>query len=553
MTAADSLMAPRDELPVGAATDDRRRGRLAPVSGREAALAFIVLTLLAALTFGPYAVDGGFTFDDWANAAGSLYAGSFGGMVDYFAELTMYRPGLVIYVPITYELFGNHMGFHLAWAAGIGVFVSWCLYGVLRTVRLPSLHAGAIAALVLLFPWADSTRFWSTASQVTLGVALALAGLWLALIALRRRSLPLHCASLALYATSILTYEIALLMVPAYGLVYVSAVGWRAARARWAADVVVGAAGAIWVWSQTKRESGGLSEKLDHAWDIVVSGGTLLGRAGLPLGPQHTTLVLLALALTAMIGSAYWYRERGRRLPHGTSMTPWLLLGAAGLSIAGLGWAIFVPAHPYYTPSVFGVTNRVNGLAAVGLVMVVYAALGIIGALVARLTARPAFAATAVTLALAGALGLAYKGVLERHSDIWIAAYNQQMGGLGALQAALPNLPDGTTVFISGHPAYLTLGVPIFSSSWDVNGAIKLYYDNPTLSAQPVLHGSTIECERAGVKLAGPGFPNGAVPYGTVRLFDVASGRVADPTSRRACQRVAPAFAPGPLYLSFDY
>lgn len=552
MTAADPLTTPRDE-PVAAAADAGATGRLAPVTVREAALAFAALTVIAALTFGPYAIDGGFTFDDWANAAGSLHAGGFGGMVDYFAELTMYRPGLVVYVPITYELFGNHMGFHLAWAAGIGVFVSWCLYGVLRTVRVPWPHAGALAALVLLFPWADSTRFWSTASQVTLGVALAFGGLWLALIALRRRSRPLHAASLALLATSILTYEISLLLIPAFGLLYVGAVGWKAARIRWGCDVALVAAGAAWVGSQTERESGGLSEKLDHGWDIVVSGGTLLGRAGLPLGPQRTTLVLVALGLVAVVGIVCWLRERDRLLPRGTSTAPWLLLGAAGLTVTVLGWAIFVPAHVYYTPSVFGVTNRVNGLASVGLVLVVYAALGVVGALVARLTPRPALAATAVTLSLAAVLGIAYKGVLERHSDIWITAYNQQVAGLGALQTAYPELPDGTTVYISGHPAYQTLGVPIFSSSWDVNGAVKLYYDNPDLTAQPVLTGSRLTCTSEGVELVGEGFSGGVAPYGSVRLFDVASGRAAAPKNVRQCRRAAPQFAPGPLYLSFEY
>jgi hypothetical protein len=526
--------------------------RLHAVGRRELLTAWLLLALLGALAFGPHVKEGGFLLDDWPNANGSLQSGGFGNAIEYFADLTLYRPVLVLYVPVTYEVFGTHMGLHLAWAGAIAIAVSFLLFAVLRTLGLPRVHAGLIAALVLLFPWADSTRMWATASQVTLGVSLALAGIWIALTALRLRSWRLHAVAMLLYALSILTYEIALPLIAAAGLLYVGTVGWRAAWKRWAVDLVLAFSGAAWVLSQTARKSSGIGDTLDHLWDIVVQGGGILGRTVIPLGPGHTTLALVGLAVLGLIGLAVWRRDRDRAAP-GTTMTPWLVLGGAGLLVAALGWAMFVPADPYYTPSVFGITNRVNGLAAIGLVLTVYAGLGIVGALGGRLGDRPARTATAVTVALAVALGVSYKAVVERHSDIWTQAYETEMAGAGKLKAAFPKLPDGTTLFTSGYPLNETLGVPIFSTTWDVDGLVKMQYKNPTLHALPMFPGSRLTCSRTGAALEGPGFTSGVAPYGRVRFLDVSAGRSASPRNRRECRRVAGSFGPGPLYLDYEY
>lgn len=528
--------------------------RLQRVSISELLVAWALLGILAVAAFGPHAREGGFSLDDWSNGVGALQTGGFDGAIAYFADLTAYRPVLILYVPLIYELFGTRMGWHLAWAAAIGLSVSCLLYAILRTLRMARVHASLIAALVLIFPWFDSTRFWATASQVSLGVALAFAGLWAALTGLRRGAARWHIVAVALYATSILTYEIALALIGAFGVVYVAAAGWKAARRRWAADLVVVLAGVAWVGTQTKRDaSGGMSAYLEHLEQIVRQGGELLGRAAWPLGQPRTTLALVTLLAIAVVGVVTWRRDRDRA-PTGTAMTPWLLLGAAGVAIAALGWVLFIPADPYYTPSVYGFTNRVNGLAGIGLVMTVYAALGIVGALVGRLAKRTALAATAATAALAVALGVAYKSVIERHGDIWTTAFRAQMAGLGQMKTQFPTLPDGTTVYIAGYPAHQTLGVPIFSTTWDVNGAVKLQYRNPTLQAFPILPGTRFACSRGGVTMLIDGDEvGGFVPYGSARFLDIPTGRHATPRDARECRRQAPRFQPGPFYLDYEY
>src|SRR5205085_6995565 len=121
---------------------------------------------------------------------------------------------------------------------------------------------------------------------------------------------------------------------------------------------------------------------------------------------------------------------------------PWLLLFAAGAAVIVLGWAPLVPADPYYTPSIYGFTNRVNALAAVGIVMALYALAGMIGALVGAVRPRTPLVATAVTLVLAAVLGAGYVKVLERHSDLWVAAFHGEMAAIGQIKGAYPKLPQ---------------------------------------------------------------------------------------------------------------
>src|SRR3954452_3083682 len=330
--------------PAGAAEPERpeRRGP----SLLELAIAWALLLVLGIAVFLPNVRDSGFSTDDWANAALSLQ-GSKGSVLSAYAHVTPYRPVLILYVPLTYWVFGTHMGLHLAWSVGLGVLVSAMLYGVLRECALPRIHAGAVAGLVLLFPWADSTRFWPTASMASLSIAIALAGLWVALAALRRGSgWRWHAGAIALYLLSILTYELTALLIAAAGLLYIARAGWRAARWRWAADLVAIGVAAIWNSTHTPRPQKFGAGALWHHFSLIVTeGGKVLARSAQPLGTPRTALVLIVLALVAaeVAGGA-------TAPPHtrpGASLRPWLPLLVAGLVVTAAGWLIFVPTDVY--------------------------------------------------------------------------------------------------------------------------------------------------------------------------------------------------------------
>lgn len=533
--------------------------KVAPIAGRgvawrELGIAWALLVLVGIAAFAANIRDSGFSTDDWSNAVISLQTpGGVGGVLSEYADITPYRPLLILYVPLTYWVFGTHMGFHLAWSVALGIFVSGMLYGLLRECRLPRLHAFLVAALLLVFPWADSTRMWPTASMASLAIGLGVAGIWVALIGLRRGSRRLHVAAVALYLASILTYEITAAMIAAAGLLYIARHGWRAARLRWAADLAVVIAAAAWNSSTTPRpQAFQVAALWSHFKLIVREGGGLVARSAVPGGLPSTTLVLLVLLAVFVVAGALAWGRRGSALAW--NLRPWLLLGLGGAAVIVVGWAIFVPTDPYYTPTVYGFTNRVNALAAVGLAMFLYAAAGVIGTLVGRLRPRTPVLAVAVTVAITVVLGGSYVKVLDRHSDLWVGAFRGEMGALGQIASQYPRLPSNSTLLTFGYPGYQAPGVPIFDVKWDLNSALKLQYDDPTVSGYPVVAPAKVRCSEKGVEAAGgaiAGLP--LIPYGRAILFDVPTGRHVVPSNAARCKSMLPGFVPGPLELSTGY
>lgn len=516
---------------------------------RELVIAALVLTVVGVAAYAANIRDSGFSTDDWANAGLSLQnPDGAGGVLRSYADLTPYRPALILYVPATYWVFGTHMGLHLAWAVLLAVFVSTMLYGILRSCGLARTHALAIGVLLLIYPWADSTRMWPTASMATFAIGLALAGVWVALAGLRAGSYRRHALAVALYLLSALTYELTVGLICCAGLLYVLRAGWRPAWRRWAADLVAMGAAAAWNFSTTPRTAAtGISALLDHLWSIVVQGGTVVARSALPLGADRKALTLLVLLGVLALAVAVALLARRTR----PALRPWLLLFAGGVAVTVLGWAPFVPADPYYTPSTLGFTNRVNALAAVGIVMALYALAGMVGTLVGR---RP-LVATAVTLVLAVVLGAGYLKVLDRHSDLWVGAFRGEMAAIGQIKHAYPKLPENAVVHTFGYPGYQAPGVPIFAVSWDLRYALKLQYDDVSVGGYPVVEPAGVHCDPTGVTLVGgPQFAEPrTTPYGDAILFDVPTGRHAQPRDVRECRRTLPSFRPGPASLQGDY
>jgi hypothetical protein len=532
------------------------------VAIREAIFACMTLAVVGILAFAPHILNGGFYLDDWANGAGALRPPGGPGVahaLSYFDKLTIYRPVLVLYVPLTYFVFGTHMAYQLAWAALLAIGVGAAVYGILRTLGVPLLHAWLIAAITIVYPWYDSTRLWETASQATLSILFVTCGLLLAITGLRRRSLRLHGCAATLYLLSILTYEVTLPFIAAAGVLYVLLAGWRLARPRWAMDLVAVLAGGLWVGLQTSRESLGVSADLRHLGEIITSGGTILGRSLIAFGQPRTEIALVIVAVIAVMGFGLIYVDRSVKGQNGNwGPQNWLMMTGGGLVVATLGWIMYIPANPYYTPSVYGFTNRVNALAGFGLVIAVYGTFGIVGSITGRIWSRvkPSqvnLCATITTATLALVLGGVYVQVLERHTRIWDSAFRAEMAGIGEMRTQYPQLPHGVTLFTSDYPANQTLGVPIFSSSWDVNGMVKLQYKDGTLSAYPVLPGLTLVCRETGIGLQGPGAPIVNVSYGKALLLDVHTGGHARPIDRRECNSTVGGYTPGPLYLSTNY
>src|SRR3954453_19748448 len=108
----------------------------------EVVVVAILLLALGAAVFGSHILNGGFYYDDWANSARTHFPGGVVETLSAYWNLTSNRPVLVLYIPLTHWLFGQHMGLHLAWAVTLAAAMSTVLFLVLRMLRLPPLHAG---------------------------------------------------------------------------------------------------------------------------------------------------------------------------------------------------------------------------------------------------------------------------------------------------------------------------------------------------------------------------------------------------------------------------
>jgi hypothetical protein len=427
------------------------------------------------------------------------------------------------------------------------------VYGILRALSVPKYHAWFISALTLTYPWYDSTRFWESTDAITLAAVLAFAGTWMALVGLSRNSWRLHAGAALLYLLSMLSYEMTLPFIAMIGVVYTIRNGWRAARFRWAVDLVMVAIAAIWIRTHTAKSVSGLSGDLSHFKLIVTHGGEMVARTLYPFGTDpHTSPLLIGLAAVFVAGIAAYFLLPGARVTKsGWGLRGWLLLGTGGLVLAFVSWMIFIPADPYYTPAVFGVTNRVNGFAGFGLVIAAYGALGIVGYAAGLLAKSRSWVAPVTTISLAVMLGAAYTHVLERHSQLWRDAYNYEVATRDQILHTFPHLPQGTTVFTADYPTNVTLGVPIFTATWDLNGMVQLAYKDTTLRAYPITEEVGLECLPGGMKISAEGVAPS--PYGTARLIDVETGRTSTPRGRRECLAERPKYLPGPLYLATAY
>jgi hypothetical protein len=446
---------------------------------RELPAALLVFALLGAALFGAQVAHGGFYWDDWQNSANVHVAGDPG----LFASLDRatlrpvwgYRPVLTVLLVVEHWALGQDKHLHLAMAVLFGVLTAWGLYALLRTAGLGRLDAFVPSALLLAFPWADSTRMWATASFDTLAVALYLLGATLALRALGappgRRRLGLTAASLALYLLAAWTYEVVTAAIVLSVAPYLTQAPRRAALRRFALDAGLVAIALIVNVTGTTRVPRPFSDQIHHAGTIASQSFSLLARALVPVGdvPGWVGAGLLVL----VCGAAALARGPQRR---------WLAVAALGALCVAAGYALFVPAEAYYQPLLPGTIRRMNVLAAVGFAVLVYALV------------RLALRRTPLVLAACAAIAAGYVVKVAGDEGNWQRSARIQAQILSAIRTAVPHPAPNTTVYSFDAPTYAAPGVPAFSLAFDLKAAVRLAYGTASVAAYPVAGWTVIQC-----------------------------------------------------------
>ena len=150
------------------------------------------------------------------------------------------RPIAAVYVTLTYAVLGMHFDQHLVLSVILAAFLSIAYFAFLRTLGLGLPWALAAAAILLVFPSSDSTRLWSTGSQINLFIGLYLVAMVIA-IGGRRRFGP--APSLPAVLTQVVASALAVIAVGGYEIV-APAVLLSFVLYRW----VGGRGGTLWRW-----------------------------------------------------------------------------------------------------------------------------------------------------------------------------------------------------------------------------------------------------------------------------------------------------------------
>ncbi len=482
-----------------------RRARRTSVSVAEMLACVCAFGLIAWVMCAAHIRSGGLYYDDWSLLALARFPGH-GGLLHALWLSYGERPGQVLYYAALDQAIGLNGPARLALAAAALVLEVSCLYLLLRQLGFAARHAVAVAALVLTFPFSDSVWLWGVLSLSSLAIAAFLLGAMLALRALQsspRRALALHGASLSLYVASIVSYEVFAVVGCLTGLLYVHVVGVRRARARWAVDVVVIALTlavtrlALPIDIATPSRMQPFAGMISHAGLIAVRGVQLAGSAALPVGGLGAWAP--AAALAAVLATAASLRLLiARSDPLRLELARWLAIAASGALVAIAAWSVYVPAPDHYAPSLAGTVNRMNAAAAVGVAIVVYAALVLLVRMLGRLLRLPhrtaALALTAATLALAGAYLVRSAGDVRA----WDAAAADQQRELADFHTALPRLPATATVYAFGAPQAVGPGIPVLDTSLDLTSAIRISYSSPKLHGAPLAGPASLTCGARG-------------------------------------------------------
>jgi hypothetical protein len=154
---------------------------------------------------------------------------------------------------------------------------------------------------------------------------------------------------------------------------------------------------------------------------------------------------------------------------------------AAGAIVFTLGYAVFLTTGRIVFTST-GIGNRTGMVPALGAAMVIAGMVGFASLLI-RSTARRrvAFVLLISSITLMGSITL---GTL---SGYWQRAWRDEQRVLANIQSNYPDLPHGTTLIVYGVCPYVGPAI-VFESSWDLAGALRVRYEDPTLDADVTGH-----------------------------------------------------------------
>jgi hypothetical protein len=184
---------------------------------------------------------------------------------------------------------------------------------------------------------------------------------------------------------------------------------------------------------------------------------------------------LVAASLAIGVAVAAWLFARVRvsegTFPRGAAWPVAILVGGV-LFCAGYGMTVMTWEIGFHTT---GSNNRTAIGAAIGTAWVFVGVAGWISTVPSTDRRRWAVFSVLISL-LAGGMTL----ITGYVATFWVAAAREQEALVATLQERLPELPAGTTLLLDGICPFLG-PAPVFVTSWDTRGMLRLTYRERTL------------------------------------------------------------------------
>lgn len=479
----------------------------------------IAVTLMPALIYGPYIVQGAFFTDDWYFMLVDRNPPE-GMLGQYLAYLSINprRPFMWAWYLGANSIFGDASPKpYLTLALILASLLSLLVFRLMTAVGIPITTAALTTVLYNATGVADSVRVWWSGSIVLLAACLGAAGTLGGLRAVASEKPvrnPWLWVSVALWFLAVGAYEamypFALLACGLYWIRSVSRAAWAwVAGLTLVAVLTVGAIFGRHVGGQVpgydSPELGYLLQRgLGFLRDSPAVIGAIMGVAD-PAGAWLGRWISMCVLLTsgALLIRLRKDRAAMARLHLATLAAGWCLVFA--------GYLMYLAAPEYMTPLSPGWDNRVNALASIGLCLLLVSATQSLLWLV--LPRRPELAASLATIVC---IGLASVALVANQTGS-LALWRQASASSRQLQndfrdTVLPAFTCRERQYVLASDVTLAIGPGffVFENPTALSAMLVSLTECPTAAAVQVDQYRVPRCLANGVEV--PQAPNGSPP-----------------------------------------
>lgn len=460
----------------------------------------VALTLVIFVSVVPHVTNLGFYSDDWAFLArlASSPDQSVAGLFAQMNELRNLAPRPVQSgeQAVLWWLFGDDpLGYHVTNSLTL-LAAALLFYLALTELGAPKLVAVGSPVLFCLSPAYTSARFWFAAFGYVITVAATCLHLYaeLRVVRTRRPAWAWKVVALAAVLVAGLAYEVTLPLLAANSVV----AAWHTRR--------IHGVGLVGTYGRA-RAALLLLPNAVLLTAIVVFKASAFHDAGMPGGPVYHLGRLVVTAIVVQFGSygvalphSFWwalhhvdvavialaavlgvlvYLYARTSFAKGISRRQWLRIATAGIFACGLGYLIFVATGRFGLTST-GVGNRVGTAASLGAALTFVALCGLVCSYFRSHVAR-----RETTSCLLAAVAVAFFVTSEAQATMWSEAYDKERSVLAAIRARVPAPPERAVIIVDGVCPYNGPAV-VFESNWDLEGAVRLMYEDASLEADVV-------------------------------------------------------------------